>query len=349
MVLDKEIVSAGMIGALRLEELLTGDLQPIIWRHDRDDPDAADLRDYVVGVSGSIRTNLIAAAAHLESYTQLRYKQDNAIKIGLSRDGRIPAGEAFSDQGQRMMAAEQGFFTALGAALDCSAAVCVAVSGLRYPVLKADMPFLLPTSDELDFPAEGRRRALKDAMRGASPSLKELQHQVLGGIHGAHLASGPPGWLRWMLDVRNTAVHRERPMNFHYVDVDRKAGTRVYRYMRRHPRLSNLQAIRLAGSDIDDLLLEEDAADTLASCGRSTSALIHGVAAVVDKAWNERRITLDVRVAAADQWGASETSSFPGFAPGSAPRFAQGTELHLNPADSARLQAGRVLDHDRLR
>ncbi|MBK0297071.1 hypothetical protein IAE22_35050, partial [Bacillus sp. S34] len=81
---------------------------------------------------------------HLEAYTQARYAQDNAIKLGMTRDGTVPTNEQTRNRESRIVAAEQGLFTALGAALDCTAAVCVAVSGLKLDVQRADMPALLP-------------------------------------------------------------------------------------------------------------------------------------------------------------------------------------------------------------
>jgi len=345
-VLETALIQPGIDASEQMESMLADDLHAIIWRHDPHDPGGADLRDYVLGAARSVRSNLHSALVQLASYREARYKSDNALRLWLSNTGSIsvPQGPHLDELSARLNAHQQALFTALGAALDCTAAVCVAVSGLKMNVRRADMPALLPTSDDADFPTEGRSQSLKSAMRLTPEPVAEMQEQILRGIRGSYLAAGPPGWLRWMLDARNAAVHREQSANYIFFEGDKKTGLTVHRKLHRHPQMSNLQSVRSANS-VAALLLEEDALVTMRECIRSTSLLVNGVGAVVEAEWSKRRIALDIRVPIGDQWKSADPSAFDGFEPGSA-KFEPkpGTVLVMNPRDSARLAAGGVFD-----
>lgn len=342
--LETALIQPGIEASEHMESMLAGDLHAIIWRHDPHDSDGADLRDYVLGAARSVRSNLHSALVQLASYREARYKLDNAVTLSLSSTGALPHEPHIDELGARLTAHQQALFTALGATLDCTAAVCVAVSGLKMNVQRADMPALLPTSDDADFPTDGRSQSLKRAMRSTPERVAELQEQILRGIRGSYMAAGPPGWLSWMLDARNTAVHRAQPANYVFFEGDKKTGLTVRRNLQRHPQMSSLQSVRSAESPAA-MLLEEDALVTLPECIRSTSSLVQGVGAVVEAEWAKRRIALDIRVPISEQWDSAATSAFDGFEPGSA-KFEPkpGTVLMMNPRDSARLAAGGVLD-----
>ncbi|NQX25685.1 hypothetical protein [Curtobacterium sp. VKM Ac-2852] len=349
--LETALIQPGVDASEQMESMLAGDLHAIIWRHDPHDPGGADLRDYVLGAARSVRSNLHSALVQLESYREARYKSDNALILWISSQGSasqstnyMPAGQHIEELSTRLNAHQQALFTALGAALDCTAAVCVAVSGLRMNVRRADMPALLPTSDDANFPTEGRSDSLKKAMRPAPEHLAELQHQILRGISGSYMAAGPSGWLRWMLDARNTAVHREQSTNYIFFEGDKRTGWTIHRKLHRHPQMSNLQSVRSSDSPAA-MLLEEDALVTMEECIRATSFLVQGVGAVVEAEWAKRRIALDIRVPISVQWDKAKPSAFDGFKPGSA-KFEPkpGTVLVMNPRDGARLAAGGVLD-----
>lgn len=342
--LETALIQPGIDASEQMESMLANDLHAIIWRHDPADPGGADLRDYVLGAARSVRSNLHSALVQLASYRETRYKLDNAVTLSLSSRGSLPHGPHIDELGARLNAHQQALFAALGAALDCTAAVCVAVSGLKMNVRRAQMPALLPTSDDADFPTDGRSPNLKKAMRSAPEPVAELQHQILRGIRGSYMTAGPPGWLRWMLDARNTAVHREQPASYVFFEGNTRKGLTVHRNLQRHPQMSNLQSVRSAVSPAA-MLLEEDALVTMSECIRSTSLVVSGVGAVVEAEWAKRRIALDIRVPISEQWDTATPSAFDGFKPGSA-KFEPkpGTVLMMNPRDSARLAAGGVLD-----
>lgn len=343
-VLETALIQPGIDASEQMESMLADDLHAIIWRHDPHDSGGADLRDYVLGAARSVRSNLHSGLVQLASYREARYKLDNALKLSLSSTGAVAHGPHADELGARLNAHQQALFTALGAALDCTAAVCVAVSGLKMNVRRAQMPALLPTSDDVDFPTEGRSQNLRKAMRSTPERVAELQHQILRGIRGSYMTAGPPGWLRWMLDARNTAVHREQPASYVFLEGDGKTGLTVRRNLQRHPQMSNLQSVRSANS-VGALLLKEDALVTMRECVRSTSLLVHGVGAVVETEWSKRRIALDIRVPIGEQWDPANPSFFDGFEPGSATFVSRpGDVLLMNPRDSARLAAGGVLD-----
>lgn len=341
--LETTLIRSGIAASQQMERMLTADLHPIIWRHDPADQRGADLRDYVIGAARSIRTNLNSALVHLSCYEEARYKLDNAVDLSFSSTGTAPNDARSNELAGRLNGHQQGLFAALGAALDCTAAVCVAVSGLRMNVQRAQMPTLLPKSDAADFPTDGRQDSLKRAMRSAPDAVADLQRSILTGISGAYTAAGPPGWLRWMLDARNTAVHREQPTSFIFLEGDRKTGRTIHRNLHRHPQLSNLQSMRSPG--INNFILSEDARTTMRGCIRATSDFTHGIGAVVEAEWSKRRIALDIRVPIDDQWEAGAFSAFDGFNPGSASFMPRAdTVLVMNPNDTMRLQAGGVLD-----
>ncbi|MGY6498324.1 MAG: hypothetical protein ACXIUP_08880, partial [Microcella sp.] len=77
--------------AVRAAEDLTGvivaHLNPRYWSHDSNDENAADLRDYVVGVAHGVASNLRSLAVHRSKYAETRYAHDHQAGMLLTETG----------------------------------------------------------------------------------------------------------------------------------------------------------------------------------------------------------------------------------------------------------------------
>lgn len=196
-----------------------------------------------------------------------------------------------------------GVFRAVAHALDCLAAVVIAIGDLPVDMKRASWPAVLRslTADNRPFPT----------------ALLALVHQ-----------SGPSAWIEWTLEMRNMMVHRPRVMSFGsigfiggdlHVRIPPQERVHITQLLPRTPTGSAAEGFAAAGT-FGPTLLTEDGSITIERLVRSTTQLTESVAALAQDEWLRRRDAGEVQVRAARQWPAvgTQVHPFEGFAPGSA-------------------------------
>lgn len=92
-----------------------------------------------------------------------------------------------------------GIVRALASALDCLAGVVIGVAALPMSILRADFD---------------KARNNLNRIAGAANDGEKMQAQFGAMLEAAIAAAGPPGWLKWTLDLRNMLVHRGRRFEY---------------------------------------------------------------------------------------------------------------------------------------
>jgi len=87
-----------------------------------------------------------------------------------------------------------GFIRATAGALDCFGASVAGVMALRTNLLRADL--------------DSARRTL--AAVGGAGAGERVQAQFGADLEALIERVGPQGWFRWVIDLRNTLIHRGR-------------------------------------------------------------------------------------------------------------------------------------------
>src|SRR5262249_54915892 len=147
-------------------------------------------------------TNLIEARLHLSGAMDFweRESDFHARAVSMNTDGTLkvamperkrPLDEIMSAMGTLHTI---GFVRAIAGALDCYGASVVGAMALRANLLRADL--------------DAARRALA-AVGRASPG-EALQAQFGAQLEALIERAGPSGWFRWVVDLRNTLIHRGR-------------------------------------------------------------------------------------------------------------------------------------------
>ena len=173
-----------------------------------------------------------------------------------------------------------GFIRAVAGALDCFGASVVGVMALRANLLLAAL--------------DSARRAL----RGVVPTSpgEELQARVGAQLEALIQEAGPPGWLDWVVDLRNTLIHRGRrlqmselrPVPSGIVGVDGRPVIRtdVIHQLPRDPGRSDVEMFL---DTSHPPVLTESATVTLRGVLESTLGLIEGGGALLRGVWMTRR------------------------------------------------------------
>lgn len=225
-----------------------------------------------------------------------------------------------------------GVFRAVAHALDCLAAVVVAIGDLPVNMKRASWPAVL--------------RSLEAENRPFPTELLELVRQ-----------SGPKAWIEWTLEMRNMLVHRPRVMSFGsigviggdlHVRIPPQERVHITQLLPRTPTGSAAEGLAAAGT-FGPTLLTEDGSITVERLVRSTAQLTEGVAALAQDEWLRRRDAGEVQERATHQWPAvgTEIHPFEGFAPGSVRPSPD--VMMTNPRMSRRLKAAALFDLDRER
>jgi hypothetical protein len=163
------------------------------------------ISDQLCNCVRSVETNLIEARLHLIEAMDFweRESDFHARAVSINADGtlkvemperRRPLDEITAAMG---ILHTSGFIRAIAGALDCYGASVVGVTALRVNLLRADL--------------DSARRALA-AVAGANPG-EALQAQFGGQLEAGIERAGPPGWFRWVVDLRNTLIHRGRRLH----------------------------------------------------------------------------------------------------------------------------------------
>ena len=206
-----------------------------------------------------------------------------------------------------------GAFRAVGSVLDCLAALAIGVLPVPVSIIKADF------------------RSLRSWLRGERAkgvARSARQTEFRDALEASITASGPPGWLEWADDYRNTLVHRPRRIELYVLRpesfiVDSQSRplphAEVVRVLTAEPDLSDVEALQK-----DTFSLNEDARHTISGLLRSVHMLSSDVGTHLLATWRSRREFPDRQPT--EHWLAREATidNFSGYRPGSVPTNPRG-------------------------
>jgi hypothetical protein len=160
------------------------------------------MSDHLYNCVRTVEANLIEARLHLFEAMDFweRESDFHARAVSVNTDGtlkvemperRRPLDEITSTMGTLHIV---GFIRAIAGALDCFGASVVGVTAVCANLLRADL--------------DSARRALA-AISGANAG-EALQVRFGTQLEAVIEHAGPPAWFRWVVDLRNTLIHRGR-------------------------------------------------------------------------------------------------------------------------------------------
>lgn len=269
----------------------------------------------------SVETNLLEARLHLvEAMDFWERESDFHVRaVSMTGDGRLelqlPERKRPLEEITPAMATLHtvGFIRAIAGALDCFGASVVGVLALKTGLLRADL--------------DSARRALAQITGGSAGERAQAQFRAdLGALIER---VGPQGWLRWVIDLRNTLIHRSRrlqmaelrPLPSGIVGPDGRPviRTHVIHQLPRDPGRSDIEMFLNASHAP---VLTESAEMTLLGVLKSTLRLIGDGGALLLALWRTRRGSPALLLQPREQWPdgpSSATAGFAGYAPDSIP------------------------------
>ncbi len=279
------------------------------------------ISDHLFTCVRSVETNLVEARLHLTEAMDFweRESDFHARAVSLTPDGkitvRLPERKRPIDEVPLAMSTLHtvGFIRAVAGALDCFGASVVGVAALKISLLHADLDRARQALAQIAGATDGERTQVEFRER-----LEVLIERA-----------GPPGWLRWVIDLRNMLIHRGRrlqmselrPVPSGIVGADGKPVIRtdVIHQLPRDPGRSDVEMFLDATRAP---VLTERAAVTLRSVLESTLGLMKEGGMLLLDLWRARRARPHLLLQPREQWrdGASTaTTGFPGYAPDSIP------------------------------
>lgn len=234
-----------------------------------------------------------------------------------------------------------GVIRALSSALDCLAGTIIGVVAVPENILKADFKSVRRTLRRTVGERDPNRRNAADRLKAEFSQMLEARIQ----------ASGPDGWVDWMLDYRNMLVHRGRRLQIGqyaaYPGTNRTSrheapALRAVQHLPRDPARSDVEVHR-EGADPTALVLTEDARTTVNGLVESTVALVESVSSELLCVWSRRRLDPDTICQPDCQWGnTADSNVFGGYQPEEFPAFDADVAM-MNPLLARRLRAAAVL------
>lgn len=348
--LKMDFVEQGIRAILDFNESLIDDLEEKAagfegWSHNFADLNTArEVADYIVGSTQAIGSNLQAVAVHLQTYQELRYQQDSAMKLLLSTTGNWyprPRTSHFDEKELRLDVCERAFYVTVGSVLDCLTATLIGLAGLKLDIHRADSGLLLPLTGLESYPSKPENRNLFESLMEESPG-REAQVKAIRAVATAFRQSGPEQWLDWTLGMRNMVVHREHRGEIVSADQQKDRSYLISRLPPANPNLSNLQGFRAGGDKLDDYYLHEDLGKTLVGIAGSVNAAVAASVVSLRALWDDRKMRPNLIVQPVEQWKTNERPiAFGGYDPGG-PSLSKKSSLTLSPTDWKRLLAGGV-------
>lgn len=305
------------------------------------------ISDHLVQCARSIPVNLIEARLHLLEATDQWERQSDALADAVQLDAA--GGLSVSIGRTRIRPRDDlpramtdlhvaGFFRAILSALDCLGAVIVGVAALPTSLLHADLA--------------RARRALAQTSASAQGQKLGLYASLAASLEAIIASSGPPGWLVWTSDFRHMVVHRARRLQsvqlrprqpmIYGPDGGLVLRTDAVVHLPRDPGRSDVEVLLSTGLAS---VLTENAGQTIAGVLRSAVTLIDATAAELVTCWAQRRTNPALLTQPRDQWPAgpsTDSTGFPGYAPGSLPY--DPTDTVSDPSTLRRLRASALLD-----
>jgi len=298
------------------------------------------IADYTIALTSTIDTNLNQLLFHAKEHHgksfALQTDLGKAFKAHRAAGGAgFPPPSAHRDaQAIAIDAHLTAFVITSGSILDNLAALTISIGGFGTPLVKADLRNLRAL-----LPGSSDDKARSKVLLPAGTPGRDIQDRLLDAA-AEGLSAGPPDWIDWLLDFRNTAVHRAARIQTVHIH-DRT----VSRVMPRDPGRTTIEAWRRDdGRDVD---LSEDSRATVDGLTESISSSLKITALALVAAWAERRSDPSAIAQPAAQWPrlqALPARNFPGYEPDSIPSPAPGTNLFVHPALGKRLKAGQLFD-----
>jgi hypothetical protein len=276
------------------------------------------ISDHLFTCVTSVESNLIEARLHLTEAMDFWQRESDfhARPFSITKDGPkldLPPRRCPLDELRPMisMLRTVGFIRAIAGALDCFGASIVGIAALKTSLLRADLDKARLMLAEVTNSGTGNRIQTEFGAQ-----LEALIERV-----------GPPGWLRWTVDMRNTLIHRGRrlqlaelrpiPSNLINPDGTPIIRTHVIHQLPRDPGRSDVEMFLDASNPP---VLTETAAATLRGVLDSTISLTRDAGALLLDLWRTRRTNPALLPQPREQWpdGVSlATSGFRGYAPDS--------------------------------
>lgn len=325
-------VRSAVVPLTALSQQILGDLDMdhggVSWWCDALSPPCNILiSDYLLGLADSTEGNLAEAAMHAQLARELWYA-DGYERRNQDWTQPYPRGDRAQNRRVESAAHVGGFFRALGSVLDNCAGIVIGVAGLSCDIVRADILQL---------------RLARAAPTGALPEGNPGRAEQIALTNAVRSAvdTSPPGWLDWILGMRNTLVHRARRLNWELQD-DRRAD-RIRRPFPRNPDQTHTESLARASSLVSDLL-QEDATDTIDASLLIAVSLVRNTATAASALWQRRRGDPDLIVQPVKQWprvARGAVTNFSGFQP--TPALETGTVM-FNPDTAKRFEAAQLLD-----
>lgn len=263
----------------------------------------------------SVQDNVIEAKLHLLELLDLWDQEDAVMKDAVQIiDGEprfiIPARVCAKDDLPNHLANMhlKGLFGSLSSSIDCLSAGVIGVTGVRQKLIEAGY--------------SGLRKHLREKFDYAN----EMQQTLPAKLDDIESAAGPKGWLSWLFDYRNMALHRGRRIRLSQVSprpagVLTPKGEQILRTDINHTLVSN-PAVSEIESLKDRFLqpLSERGEVTLNEAIKSTAFFIEEIGKYLIKTWKARRADPTLIEQPLEQWPKirdGEHRAFTGYQPGS--------------------------------
>lgn len=271
---------------------------------------------YLLECIRGIRQNLTEAGLHLLEAVDNWDKESDFLAdcVSVEPNGRIsvnvPPRRCPNDDLSRRLATLHavGFFRAVVGALDCLGASIVGVLALPKNIQYADF------------------KTAQEALRNAA---HPIQSDFLGKLDQTISDAGPLGWVEWVTDFRNMAIHRGRRININQVTPRQPpllgpTGRVIPRSMTAEhlpsdPCRSQIEAF------IDNArppVLTEHAEATMRGTLDSSVVVVRKLCSELVTAWETRRNTPSLLNQPRANWPGnypSRSTQFNGYRPGTLP------------------------------
>jgi len=205
----------------------------------------------------------------------------------------------------------------------------------------------------------GDRRGVRKCLQRTAqrPDAHRVHRYLHERLEAAIGAAGPPGWLDWLIRLRNMYVHRGRRLvlrelrplpGLYGPDGRRLVRTQVLPLLPSAPDRTDIEAFAgyLLGGPPP--VLTERASTTCRGLIESTVRLVIPLATALLKVWRARRANPDLLPQPRKQWPTPARAvphGFVGYTPGADPY--NPTELRAGDVLIGRLRAGAVDDAHR--
>ena len=190
--------------------------------------------------------------------------------------------------------------------MDTLSALVIGICGLKMNIVRADvgkLQILSPDERDLYPHLEGNHaRDLRRSLLPADARGYTEQRDALRAYKAAVEQSGPTGWAQWMTEMRNSIVHRIRPINL-IVSNEKTGG--LARPLNRYPQNSEAFTWFTQREELrmEAVYLTEDIYDTMNGILDSLNAAVAAVASTtLNNLWASRKKTPLLIKQPAEQW-----------------------------------------------